>query len=369
VGAGPAGLAVAGCLRRRGADALVLERGTSVGTAWRRHYDRLHLHTSVGFSRLPGLSFPRGTPRYPSRDQVVAYFEAYRRRFALRVETGREVVAIEPLDGGWAVRSGEQTIAVRHVVLATGLTDRPLVPTWPGLEEFPGPFLHSSEYRNGEPYRGRTVLVVGFGNSGGEIAIDLAEHGARPILSVRGPVNIVPRDLLGMPVLAVGIVMSKLPPGIADALAAPLQRWTIGDYGALGLRKSRKGPNRQLREDGRVPLLDIGTVALLRRGGATARPGIESFDGARVRFADGSVEEVDAVIAATGFRAAVAPLLRSVEGVLDAQGVPLVSGGESAAPGLWFCGYRVAATGFLREVGIEARQIARGIAARGGKAA
>jgi len=172
-----------------------------------------------------------------------------------------------------------------------------------------------------------------------------------------------------VPILAVGIVMSKLPPRIADALAAPLQRWTIGDYGALGLRKSRKGPNRQLREDGRVPLLDIGTVALLRGGGATARPGIESFDGARVRFVDGSVEEVDAVIAATGFRASVAPLLGSVEGVLDEQGVPLVSGGESAAPGLWFCGYRVAATGFLREVGIEARKVARGIAAREGKAA
>jgi len=364
VGAGPAGLAVAGCLGQRGTEAVVLERGAAVGASWRRHYDRLHLHTSVGFSRLPGLSFPKGTQRYPSRDEVVAYFEAYVRRFALRVETGREVAAVEPLDGGWAVRSGEETISARHVVLATGLTDRPLVPAWPGLDGFPGPFLHSSEYKNGEPYRDRTVLVVGFGNSGGELALDLAEHGARPILSVRGPVNIVPRDLLGVPILAVGIVMSKLPPRLADALATPLQRWTIGDYGALGLRKSRRGPNRQLREDGRVPLLDIGTVALLRRGGATARPAIESFDGASVRFVDGTVEKVDAVIAATGFRAAVAPLLGAVEGVLDERGVPFVSGAESAAPGLWFCGYRVAATGFLREAGIEARRIARDIATR-----
>lgn len=362
VGAGPAGLAVAACAKAAGFDPLVLERSPAVGAAWRRHYDRLHLHTNKGLSYLPGLKFPRTYPRYPSRQQVVDYLEAYASHHALRVELNRNVIRIAPGVAGWTIDHDAGTIRTRRVVVATGQTGAPVVPAWPGADSFTGSILHSSEYRNGEPYRGRRVLVVGFGNSGGEIALDLSEHGALPTLSVRGPVNIVPREILGIPVLAIGVFMAALPPRLADALAAPAQALRFGDYGSLGLQRSAKGPRRQMLEDKRVPLIDVGTVALIRRGGASVRPGIDRFEGRQVVFVDGSRAPFDAVIAATGYRSSVDQFLQAGPGVLDARGGPLTSGTESAAKSLFFSGFRVASTGMLREVGIEGRRIARDLA-------
>src|SRR5690606_24047196 len=118
----------------------------------------------------------------------------------------------------------------------------PNLPQWPGREAFAGPVLHSSEYRNGRSFAGQDVLVVGFGNSGGEIAVDLHEHGARPAISVRGPVNVVARDTLGIPSLTWNLFLSRLPGRWGDRLAAPLVRASVGDLTRYGLRKSSIGP-------------------------------------------------------------------------------------------------------------------------------
>ena len=123
------------------------------------------------------------------------------------------------------------------MVVATGYTRVPLQPTWPGLETFRGDVLHSSRYRNGEPWRGKRVLVVGLGNSGGEIAIDLDEHGAHPTLAVRSPVSVIPRQLLGLPILAVAALFRRFPPKVGDAMAAPLLALAVGDIRKLGLRR------------------------------------------------------------------------------------------------------------------------------------
>src|SRR5262249_18819606 len=160
------------------------------------------------------------------------------------------------------------------VVVATGYTRAPFRPSWPGLESYQGRVLHSSEYRNGDAWRGKDVLVVGFGNSGGEIAIDLAERGARPTLSVRSAVNIVPRDFLGIPILAWGIALSALPVRVADAIAWVVSRLAIGRLDRLGLEKLPYGPNRQIRRYRRIPLLDIGTVARIRRKEIAVVPGV-----------------------------------------------------------------------------------------------
>jgi len=161
VGAGPAGLAVGQALRERGLRCLILERGHTVAPAWHRHYERLHLHTSKRFSSLPGMPFPDHVPTYPSRRQVIEYLQAYAERFDLSPRFGVTVV------------------------LATGLNTVPA--------------LHSSRYVNGARWAGRRALVVGAGNSGAEIALDLAEHGARAELSVRGRLHVTLRDTLGLP--------------------------------------------------------------------------------------------------------------------------------------------------------------------------
>lgn len=370
IGAGPAGLAVSACLSRRGLSHLLLEREDRVAPAWRRHYDRLHLHTSRGFSALPYVPMPSTYPRYPSRDQVVEYFDAYVRVLGLDPRTGVEVTSIrregpEPPDRPdrrtfpdvhpesmpWLVESTEGPIRCRALVVATGTSGEPVIPSWPGLESFPGPVLHSSRYRNGAPFAGLDVLVVGFGNSGGEIALDLLEHGARPSVSVRSPVNIVPRDILGVPVLAIAIPLSRISPRIADLLIGPMLRAYYPSYRRLGLRKAKRGPFRQISEQHRIPLLDIGTIREIRRGGIRVERGIERFDGERATFSGGRRRSFDAVVLATGYRPTLPSGVEAAPSATDDVATP-------EARDLYFCGFHVSPTGMIREVGLEAERIA-----------
>ena len=173
IGASAAGLATAASLRATGARFEILEATDAVGSAWRHHYDRLHLHTPKSASALPGLRMPSQWPRYPTRDQVVEYLERYRAHHRLQPQFGQRVTRLESIDGSWLATTDSREWAARTVVVATGANSRPVRPTWPGLDDFGGTVLHSSEYRNGAPWTGRPVLVVGFGNSGCEQAIDL----------------------------------------------------------------------------------------------------------------------------------------------------------------------------------------------------
>ena len=357
VGSGPAGLAVGACLRKAGIDFVMLEKDQQLGSSWRRHYDRLHLHTDRAHSSLPHLPLPRSYPRYPSRQQVIDYLEAYARAFSLAPRFGEEVVKVRPLDGGWEVTSRASRYHTRAVVLSTGYNAEPVRPHWPGMEAYRGVLLHSSDYRSGARFEGKDVLVVGFGNSGGEIAIDLFEQGARPSIVVRSPVNLLPRDLLGLPLMTWTQVLSRLPPGLADALSAPLLRLKFGDISRLGLRKSSQGPLAQVVGGWRIPLIDVGTVDLIRQKHIQVRPGIRALTERGVSFDDGSEASFDAIVLATGFRAALGRIVDTAE-VIDASGKPLERGGETRIPGLYLCGFNVTPTGMLREIALEARHIA-----------
>lgn len=362
IGAGPAGLAAAAALGERGLDAVILEKAETVGAVWRRHYDRLRLHTDRSHSALPGLPMPRTYGRYPSRLDVIDYLERYASRFALQPIFGTDVRSIRRDGTLWRADAGDRIFAAPAVVVATGWADFPYSPSWPGLDTFGGEVLHSSAYRNPDRFHGQRVLVVGFGNSGGEIALDVAQADIEVAMSVRGPVSILPRELLGVPILAWAIAEQKLPTRVADALNAPAIRLAVGPIEKLGLKRAAKGPRRMIEEDGRVPLLDVGTLALIRRGRIAVRPDIESLSPETVAFADGRVEPFDAIVLATGFRPDLSTLLPDVAGVLNASGRPLVSGRRTVAPGLFFCGAIASPYGQLREIGIEARRIAVAVA-------
>jgi cation diffusion facilitator CzcD-associated flavoprotein CzcO len=208
--------------------------------------------------------------------------------------------------------------------------------------------MHSSKYTNGDRWKGERVLVVGFGNSTCEIAIDLDERGAKPTMAVRGGVNIVPRDIFGVPILGIGISMSLLPPEMADVLAWPLLRATIGDVRELGLEKLPYGPNVQIQRHGRIPLLDIGTVARIRSGAIAVRPNVAQFTESGVVFTDGRREDFAAVVLGTGYRPAITDFLVGAGEVCSPEGTPRKSGVE-VRPGLYFCGFFVSPTGMLRE--------------------
>jgi cation diffusion facilitator CzcD-associated flavoprotein CzcO len=201
------------------------------------------------------------------------------------------------------------------------------------------------------------VLVVGFGNSGGEIALDLANSHIDTTLAVRGAVQILPRDLLGIPILSWAIAQKSLPTGIVDFINAPVIRLAVGPIERLGLKRATKGPRRMIEEDGRVPLLDIGTLAKIRDGSIKVRGGIDHFTPDGVVFSDRHAQNFDAVILATGFRPDLRKLLPNVNGVLSQEGKPLVTGRATSEPGLYFCGLVASPTGQLREIGLEAKRI------------
>jgi cation diffusion facilitator CzcD-associated flavoprotein CzcO len=358
VGAGPAGLACAVTMRAAGLGVTVLEKADGVGAVWRRHYDRLHLHTDRNRSGLPGLAMPKAYPTYPSRAQMVEYLESYAARFDIKPVFNTTVSRIRRDGAQWCADANGGTITAPVVVVATGIADAPYRPSWPGLELYRGAVVHSSEYRNPAPYQGKRVLVVGFGNSGGEIALDLANAGIDVALAVRSPVQILPRELLGFPILAWAILYQHLPARVVDLVNAPILRLAVGRIEDLGLRRAAKGPRQMVEEDGRVPLIDIGMLGKIRDGAIKVRGGIGRLTSEGVMFDDASSERFDTIILATGFRPDLRQLLPDVKGVFDGHGMPLVTGQATEAPGLYFCGQITSPTGQLREIGIEAQRIA-----------
>jgi cation diffusion facilitator CzcD-associated flavoprotein CzcO len=344
VGAGPAGLAIGAALRRAGLRFEIVERAGAVGASWRRHYDRLRLHTPKETSALPFVPFPASAPRYPSRDEVIAYLEDYARTFDIAPAFGVDVERCERREDHWRVQTNRGVRHARRLVIATGFSRVPRRISWPGLDTFSGPVLHSSEYASGDRFRGRRVLVVGFGNSGAEIALDLAECRADSAVSVRGAVNVVPREILGVPITRLGRAGRLLPLAIADRINAAVVRLAIGDLARLGLRKRTDGPLAEIVRARRIPVVDVGTLAAIRDGRIAVRPAIESSEREAVRFCDGRVETFHAIVLATGY-----------ETGLDAMfdGAP-----PENADGLYFCGFSIVPAGLLREIALEAPRIA-----------
>jgi NADPH-dependent 2,4-dienoyl-CoA reductase/sulfur reductase-like enzyme len=362
VGAGPAGIASALALKDAGLRPLVIERGDAVGTSWReRRYDRLHLNTSGRLSHLPGRPYPEGTPEFPSRDQFVEHLEQGAGEDGIDLLLDTEVETIDRNDDGWLVWTSAGKLHTRQLVIATGHQNTPFIPEWQGIPGYEGELIHSSEYRNPDPYRRRSVLVVGSGNSGMEIAHDLAEGGAAQVrLSVRTPPNMIGRG--GTPGELFASLLYLLPPRMADAIARFGRRMEIGDLSEFGFPVPEEGLYSRLRRIDAVPaILPEEIVESIKERRFEVVAGVDSLDGPRVVLSDGAHLEPDAVVCATGYRCGLEPLVGKL-GVLDERGVPRAVGGRAAAPGLRFVGYvpRPAGIHFCgREAKCAAKEIRR----------
>ncbi len=366
IGAGPAGLAVGACLQKQGTSFVILEQASEVGSRWRQHYERLHLHTAKASSALPYMRFPADYPRYPSRQQFVDYLSAYADHFQLAPRFNQTVTAIRRLGDGWETVTADGGYRSRTVVIATGFNRVPYCPTWPGQDRFQGAILHSSQYKNAAPFRGKKALVVGFGNSGAEIAVDLYENGVTTSLSVRGPVNVVSRDVFSaIPAQWLSILFNPLPARVVDTINAPIVRLKFGDLRTYGLQKLPYGAITEMKGKARIPVIDPGIMRLIKQKQIAVRPGLDHFTEMGVTFTDGTTEPMDAVILATGYRTQLDSLLPADYHLLDERGYPFTSGQPTAAPGLYFCGLHNSAVGMLYKINQESRQIARLVAGSG----
>ncbi|MFK4065938.1 flavin-containing monooxygenase [Streptomyces sp. NPDC029674] len=366
IGGGPGGLAVAAALRARDVRAVVLEKSERVGASWRAHYDRLHLHTTRRLSALPGLPIPRSFGRWVSRDNVVRYLEKYAEHHRLDIVTGVEVTRLERTadDTGWLLHAtGGRELTGSSVVVATGYNHTPHLPDWPGRASYTGELLHAADYRNARPYADKDVLVVGVGNTGAEIAVDLAEGGASRVrLAVRTAPHIVRRTTAGWPAQRTAILCRRLPVALVDRLARPVTRAGVPDLSAHGLPRPDTGLYSRVKQ-GSIPVQDVGLIDAVRKGRVEPVAAVESFEPDKVTLTDGTRIAPDVVIAATGYRRALDDLVGPLD-VLDTRGHPTPHGPRTArqAPDLYFTGFTNPISGMLRELSRDAERIAKAIA-------
>lgn len=332
---------------------MLLDRDTQVGGTWARRYDRLHLHTVSAFSGLPFHPVPKSEPRYVPTRAYARYLADYAKRFALDVRLDQPVRRVHPNGSSWVVDTNREWRS-RAVVVATGRHNVPRLPEWPGAGDFRGRLLHSHVYSNGYSFAGKRALVVGIGNSGAEIAVDLVESGAAQVsIAVRTPPPITSREIAGIPVQLLGIMFAHFPPAFVDRLGLALRRIGTGDLNPYGLGQEQWGPFTARRP----PVIDVGFLAQLKAGRITVRPDVARFSRGGVVFTDGTESHVDVVIAATGYTTGLSEML-DVPGALDDRGYPAA---VTPRPGLYFAGFSESPRGQLYESARAARKLARHI--------
>jgi len=312
--------------------------------------------------RVYPICLNKEIPRYPSRRQLIEYLEKYKDEFNINPIFNTEARSVERKGDYWRTETAKGPFQSKYVIVATGPYGKPRSIHFKGMETLPGRILHSYGYKTGKDFKGEKVLVVGFGNSACEIAIDLFEQGAEPSMSVRSPVNIVPRDLLGIPIVHLSLLFSRLPPRVADAINAPIMRLLFGDFTKLGLKKMPYGVFQQMKKDAQLPVLDIGTVKHIREGHIKIHDDIDHIENKTVHFVDGEREDFDSIVAATGYYPNHTEIVRVDKSRFEDLRVSTDHQKYFGKDGLYFCGLWIGPTGQIREIGLDAKKIAKDIA-------
>lgn len=212
VGAGPSGLAVAACLSDHGVGSLILEKSDCIASLWQhKTYDRLKLHLPKQFCQLPLMGFPDNFPKYPTKRQFISYLESYASHFKIKPKFNQGVqnAAFDSDYGLWRVQTQDFLYISRWLIVATGENAEPVIPHIPGLDKFQGPIRHTSVYKSGSDFRNQKVLVIGCGNSGMEVSLDLCRYNAIPHMVVRNTVSLSSFTLLTVIVLPSFAILDK----------------------------------------------------------------------------------------------------------------------------------------------------------------
>ncbi|RVD73329.1 MAG: NAD(P)/FAD-dependent oxidoreductase [Mesorhizobium sp.] len=364
IGAGAAGLAVAQALAAAGVATQVLERENRLAEPWHRRHENLHLNTHRDLSALPGVAYPAGTPAFPHRTTVIGHLNHFAEAHRLPVEFGIAVKDVSFNGDHWTVRTSAGPRRARHVVVATGRDRQPFIPAWKGMKDFPGRIVHSADFGAAKDYEDKKVLVVGAGNSGFDALNHLsgAKTGQMWLAARNGP-SLLPKRIGQIAVHRFSPFMARLPVRLADWAMALTQRLVFGDLSKFGLPRAPLGGASRLGSDYTAIASDDGAVDAIRAGRVIVVPQVREFTRDGVILDDGQTITPDVVIAATGYRTGLEPMLGQL-GVLDGKGVPLFNGADSdpKLPGLWFTGMRPSIRGCFANARIQGAAIARKIA-------
>nr|GMD46034.1 indole-3-pyruvate monooxygenase YUCCA6-like [Ipomoea batatas] len=339
VGAGPSGLAVAACLKEKGVPSVVFERSECIASLWQlKTYDRLRLHLPKSFCELPLMPFPDTFPTYPSKQLFIQYLEDYAEKFDIRPVFNRTVVSAE-YDGN------AEAVA----------------PRIEGAEEFSGQIIHTSSYKSGEGFAGKKVLVIGCGNSGMEVCLDLCNHNAFPYLVVRDKVHVLPQEVLGRSTFGLAMFLLKwFPMRLVDRFLLAVSRLLLGDTAQFGLRRPKVGPLELKNFAGKSPVLDMGTLSKIKSGDVKICPGIKRIKRYTVEFENGKEENFDAIVLATGYKSNVSSWLKENEMFSEKDGLP-----KKPFPNGWKGEFGLYAAGFTRRglfgASMDAKRIAEDI--------
>ncbi|CAA2970988.1 probable indole-3-pyruvate monooxygenase YUCCA4 [Olea europaea subsp. europaea] len=314
VGAGPSGLAVAACLKENGVPSLILERTDCIASLWQqKSYNCLKLHLPKQFCELPLLKFPENFPKYPTKQQFVSYMESYAKYFSIRPKFNQVVQRAEfdSVSGFWRIQTQNFQYLSRWLIVATGENAEPVIPKIQGIEKFQGPVMHTSVYKSGSGLKNQRILVVGCGNSGMEVSLDLCRHQAIPHMVVRNSVHILPRETFGISTFAIAMALLKwFPLRLVDKFLLLLAKFTLGNTDKLGLRRPKTGPIELKNATGKTPVLDVGALSRIKFGKIKVMEGVKEITRNGAKFMDGQEKEFDSIILATGYKSNVPSWLK-----------------------------------------------------------
>lgn len=294
---------------------------------------------------------------------MVRYFDHYVARQNIALRLGCDVRRIDRSGGAWHLDTSSGEIRTAAIVLATGNYSAPTIPAWPGLSGFTGELVHSGNFVNAWPYRGRDVLVVGAGNSGADIAVQLADSGARRIwLAVRTPPHLVRRAIGPVPSDIFLELFARVPARLVDPLIGQLNRLMWNDLAAYGFGPPPLGLKATVETRGRIPTLADELIDTVRAGRVRVVAAVKAVESGRVILADGASVAPQAIIAATGFRTDLDALVGHL-GVLDDRGNPRGGFASHLGDGMFAIGYGIPPNGPLRAIRLAATPLARQVAA------
>lgn len=371
IGAGPAGICSAYWLDRLRIPFRVVDQAAVVGSTWANLYPSLQLNTLNLFSHLPGEMIPLRYGFYPLGKDYYRYLARYveKRRFPITLNV--HVSRVSPLpEGGWRVESSEGIEDYAAVITATGRFSKPYIPALPGIDTFTGTIIHAHNFHDPEAFRGKRVIVVGTGPSGGDIAGALAGIAQTPItLSVRSDIVLGRIYPLGLPHTFWQIVVNQLP----KRWQKPIQNATV--YRGFPDMKSlpiRFAPNREDRQGTSAPIRGRELYDALISGAVIGAAGVQGFDDDSVVFSDGTRCAADVVILCTGYRPAMDYLnlpyevdkdglpVRAVDPVFGSEGMQIDGYTGLYLVGRYYRGYG-AFHNFRKEARIAAHQIQRDV--------